>query len=178
MRKNVGFTLLEIMVAMMILTLGMVGVLGMLLTSSGIGQQSIDTTEASLLMDAVLTDLAVNYSLKYYLAQGETSGYPLEYLKANDGAIPDNPFYAKIPDGWAGTSGDINFPGTEDNRIGTNTGLLKNGYTYTIYYVPLPNTQNFITKNPQCMLAEVTVYWIRQGRVFEMTGEQIIYTGN
>ncbi len=173
-----GFTLIEIMIAMFILTLGMVGVLSLLLTGSGIGVQSIDTTEASLLLDGVLTDLSANYFTKYYLSKGITKGYPALLEKENGGRIPSNPFNIKIPQGWAGTAGDVDYPEAPETISRNSTGLLKYGMSYIIYYSPLPNTENFLTNEPQCVLAEVIVYWIRQGRVFEMKGEQVVFIGN
>lgn len=178
MHLNKGFTLIEIMVAMFVLTVGMLGVLALFLAGSAMGQDAVDMTEAATLLDSLLSDIAANYQVKYALPSGYTRGYPKAYLDANNGKVPENPFAARIPEGWAGTAGDANHPGFSNSTNRNQTGLLRNGVTYVIYYVPLPNTRHFYTNEIQCVLAEVTIYWLRQGQVFELDGEQVVYIGN
>ena len=171
---NKGFTLIEIMVSLFILTAGMTGILSLFLTGSAISQYSVNSIEASSLLDDVLADLAANYKTKYFLPDNQVQGYPAKYEEINSGNL-DNIDNAKIPPGWAGTVGELMHPTLDYPETASNTGLLRKGITYSIYYRPLPNTRNFLTKEIQCVLAEVVVKWRSKGKQEYIVGHQVVF---
>ncbi|MCD4656990.1 MAG: prepilin-type N-terminal cleavage/methylation domain-containing protein [Planctomycetes bacterium] len=171
---NKGFTLIEIMVSLFILTAGMTGILSLFLTGSAISQYSVNSIEAASLLDEVLADLAANYKSKYFLPNNQIQGYPAKYEELNSGNV-DNMDIALIPQGWAGTSGELMHPTFDYPETASRTGLLRKGMTYSIYYRPLPNTRNFLTKEIQCVLAEVSVKWRSKGKEEYIVGHQVVF---
>ena len=171
---NKGFTLIEIMISMFILTAGMAGILALFFTGSAISQYSVNSIEAASLLDEVLADLSVNYKTKYYLPPNQVQGYPEQYAELNNGMFEDID-NAKIPEGWAGTAGETINPMADYAETASKTGLMRKGMTYAIYYRPLPNTRNFLTDEIQCVMAEVVVKWRSKGDPVFLYGHQVVY---
>ncbi len=171
-----GFTLTEVLVALGLFTIGMVGIVALFGAAGMTARQAMDTTDASVLLDSILEDLDAHFEARYlpvdYNAGGSernVEGYPEALLTANNGAIPENPAQIAIPPGW---------PGFNDVQALTGRVSLKEPMTYTIYFEPLPNTVGPNSATPQCVLAHVTVYWTRNGKTLRLDAEKVILLPN
>lgn len=166
-----GFSLTEVLVAMGLFTVGMVGIIALFGAAGMTARQAIDTTDAAVLLDSVMEDIDAHFLVRYRPENypTEIEGYPEALIAANNGSIPDSPGSIAIPPGW---------PGYSDVQALTGRGSLAEPMTYVVYFEPLPNTADPVTGRPQCVLARVIVFWTRNARSNSLRGEKIILLPN
>lgn len=144
---NRGFTLIEILMAMSILLLGIVGVYAIFAVGLVNHKRAVDNTTASVLAGSIFDDIAANYSTYYY--------------DRNFNRRPD-------------LSEDLDSNGTDDWFEPTAGGQMRypipfrRGYRYTIRYERSHEV-------PQELFVTVSIYWQAQGSERAETFERTVF---
>ncbi|MGE3851401.1 MAG: prepilin-type N-terminal cleavage/methylation domain-containing protein [Planctomycetota bacterium] len=166
-RARRGFTLTEILVALGLFMIGSVGVLAVFGAGAMSARDAVDTVDAATLLDSVLEDIRATFhdEPKYHPADSEIEGIPDLLLQANGGEMPARAMDIVLPSGW---------PGHAEIDSVRSTPRLAKRMTYSIFFEALPNTLDPATGRPTCVMAHVTVYWLRASSVFSRTGSIVL----
>ena len=146
-RRQSGFTLIEILMALSILLLGIVGVYAIFAVGLVNHKRAVDNTTASVLAGSIFDDIAANYSTYYY--------------DRNFNRRPD-------------LSEDANNNGVDDWFEPTQNGQLRypiphrRGYRYDIRYERSHEV-------PQELFVTVNIYWQAQGSERAETFQRTIF---
>ncbi|MBZ0136422.1 MAG: prepilin-type N-terminal cleavage/methylation domain-containing protein [Planctomycetes bacterium] len=126
-----GFTLIEILMAMSILLLGIVGVYAIFAVGLVNHKRAVDNTTASVLAGSVFDDIAANYSMYYY--DRNFNGRPDLSEDGNSNGVPD----------WfePTQSGQLRYPIP-----------FRRGYRYDIRYERSHEV-------PQELFVSISIYW-------------------
>lgn len=131
-----GFTLVEIMLALSIMLLGLVGVYAVFAVGLVSHKRAVDNTSAAVIAGSVFDDIAANYGVYYYDDDGD--GRPDLGEDRNNNGIDD----------W--------FERDSAGRL-RHPIPYRNGYAYEIRYERSPVV-------PHELFVSVHVYWQQQGR--------------
>lgn len=134
-RRRSGFTLVEIMMAMTIMLVGVVGILAVFSVGLVNHKRAVDYTVAANLAASLFDDIAANYDAWYIDRDG--NGIPDLAEDRNNNNVPD----------WFETDG----AGNPRYPI-----PYQRGYRYTVRYERHPAV-------PQALLVSVRVYWQQAG---------------
>jgi prepilin-type N-terminal cleavage/methylation domain-containing protein len=131
---NRGFTLIEILMALTIMLVGMVGIYAVFAVGLVSHKRAVDNTIAANLAASIFEDIAANYDVYYYDTTG--NGRPDLSEDRNENGIDD----------WFEMEGGVpRYPIP-----------YRRGYRYTVRYERSPYA-------PQTLFVTVNVYWQQAG---------------
>ena len=163
-----GFSLVEILVALGIFSLGIAGILALFGTATFIAHESIDTVKVHHLVEEISTELQTSFSRYAPISYPRSLyGYPERWLEANNDAVPAQANQIRVPWNWPG--GPDRPPENPQDDLFVIPEL-----PYAIYFTPLTNTIDPNSGRPKCVLATITVYWTRAGSTYTFETKRVI----
>ncbi|MCC6464558.1 MAG: prepilin-type N-terminal cleavage/methylation domain-containing protein [Planctomycetes bacterium] len=150
MRRNRGFTLLEIMIAFSILLAGVVGVYAVFAAGLVAHKRAVDNTTAAVLAGSLFDDIAANYDVWYY--DRDHDGTPDLGEDGNNNGTPD---WFELDSG-----GRPRYPVPQ-----------RGGYRYTVRY----ERSDVV---PQELFVTAQVYWRQENAEKSATFRRSIFLKN